>query len=187
SAAPSGKKPTGEPLVFGMYNQEDSPLGSFTEYRLGVEAGVKYLNEGLKGIHDRPVSLKTCITKGSPDSTIGCATELLSPNPAALFGGFDIFAPAGLPTYAQSGIPILGGGAVTVPELTMASSVRFTGWVVSGFTAMPLYAAKTLKAKKVAVITYPDVPGGRIPYENYIKPVLEKNGVKDVTNVAASL
>ena len=38
--------PAAEPIVIGMINQEDTPLGSFPEVRRAVEGGVEGVGEG---------------------------------------------------------------------------------------------------------------------------------------------
>jgi branched-chain amino acid transport system substrate-binding protein len=186
-ASAAGKKATGKPVEFGLYNLEDSPFGSFTEFRLGMEAAIKYLNAERDGLHGRPIDLNACAVHGSPETTLSCATKLISAKPAAIFGGFDFFSTSAIPTYEQSGIPVLGGTAIFVEEQRMKTAVRFTGWVLSEHPAEAKYIAKNLKAKTVAVVAFPDLPGGRVAFENDIKPVLEKYGVKKAVLIPGNL
>jgi branched-chain amino acid transport system substrate-binding protein len=123
---------------------------------------------------------------GSPSSSTGCATQLLSASPLAVFDGADFFWSASLSAYDQAGVPILGGIAVSAPEFADTNSVRFYGGALSGLPGLAQYAGQTLHAKKVSVIYYPALPGGTVPYANYIKPVLQHFGVTDVTAVAGN-
>jgi branched-chain amino acid transport system substrate-binding protein len=184
-ASAPAKKASGEPVVFGMYNLEDSPLGSFTEMRLGSEAAMKYVNAELNGFHGRPGKLETCITKGSPETSTQCANQLLEKSPLAIIGGVDFLSLTALPIYEQANMPILGGAAITPPEQTSPVAVRFTGWPRAALPVQALYAAKNLRAKKVAIV-FPEFPPARTAVEQYVKPVLQANGVTDITEATGS-
>jgi branched-chain amino acid transport system substrate-binding protein len=153
----SGAKATGPPLNFGFVNIENSPLGSFPYLDAGLTAGVDYVNS-LGGIHGRPISINKCIVSGSPSSSTGCATQLLSASPLAVFDGADFFWFASLSAYDKAGVPILGGIAVSAPEFADTNSVRFYGGALSGFPGLAKYAGEVLHAKKVSVIYYPALP-----------------------------
>src|SRR5262245_62499943 len=45
----------GEPIRIGHINQEDVPIGSFPEVRLGAETAVAFVNAELGGVGGRPV------------------------------------------------------------------------------------------------------------------------------------
>jgi branched-chain amino acid transport system substrate-binding protein len=176
-AATKPKKASGEPVTFGFINQEDSPLGSFTEYRIGAEAAVDYVNKQLDGLHGRPIELDQCITKGSPESTTGCANQILEKDPVALLGGVDVLAIVAAPIFEAAKVPILGGAALTPPEHSSPVGVRFNGWSLTGPPLMAEYAAKQLEAKNV-VLVFPENPASRPVVDLFIKPVLKKAGVK---------
>ena len=94
-AAPRGANPaTGPPIVVGMINQEDAPVGSFPEVRRSAEAAVRYVNEELGGVDGRPLRLETCTTRGTPESSQACADQLVGKQPVAVLGGVDLGAAA---------------------------------------------------------------------------------------------
>ena len=183
AAGGPGAKASGPPVVFGFVNLENSPLGSFPGLTAGLKAGVQYVNNDVGGLHGRPIDLRTCFVTGSPGSSIGCATQLLSQKPVAVFSGTDFFWVAALSAYTQAGVPILGGIATSYPEYQDTDAVRFYGGGLSGFPGLARYAGQVLHAKKVSVIYYPNLPGGSLILDNDIKPVLQKYGVTTVVGI----
>jgi branched-chain amino acid transport system substrate-binding protein len=173
-------KASGPPLTFGFVNLENSPVGSFPSLSAGVRAGVEYVNNELGGIHGRPIDLRTCTVTGSPGSSIGCATQLLSQNPLAVFNGIDFFWFASLSAYSQAGIPVVGGIPTSQPQYQDANSAFFYGGGLAGFTGLAKYAGQVLHAKTVALLYDPSVPGNSLYLTNYVGPVLKKYGVRDV-------
>src|SRR5437868_3006414 len=88
---------TGEPIVVGLLNQEDAPVGSFPDLRRGAEAAVKHVNADLGGVGGRPIRLESCATRGTAESSQACATEVLDAHPVAVIGGVDLGSAASLP------------------------------------------------------------------------------------------
>jgi branched-chain amino acid transport system substrate-binding protein len=162
--------------VFGTAAQEGTPIGSLAEYRIAVQAAVDYLNAERGGIQGHRIQLETCATKATPETNQACAHQLVDKQPLAVLGTADYLGASAIPVYAQAGVPILGGGVFTPPELTYPKSVRFVGWVLSAFPALAVYAADVLHAHKLVVVAR-DTPGTKNIFEHYIKPVLLKKGL----------
>ncbi len=69
---------TGEPIVVGLLNQEDAPVGSFPDLRKGAEAAVRHVNADLGGVGGRPIRLESCATRGTAESSQSCATRIVA-------------------------------------------------------------------------------------------------------------
>ena len=54
------------PVRIGLLNQENDPVGSFPEIRLGIEGAVAYINTELGGIGGHPIELVTCLQNSIP-------------------------------------------------------------------------------------------------------------------------
>jgi branched-chain amino acid transport system substrate-binding protein len=182
ASAGSGETPkaSGAPINFGFVNLENSPVGSFPSLTAGVQAGVEYVNNELGGIHGRPIQPRTCTVSGSAASSIGCATQLLSQNPLAVFNGIDFFWFASLSAYSQAGMPVLGGIPTSQPQYQATNSAFFYGGGIAGYTGLAKYAGQVLHAKTVALLYDSTVPGNSLYLTNYVGPVLKKYGVHDV-------
>jgi hypothetical protein len=88
---------TDNPIVVGMINQENTPLGSFPELRLSAEAAVKWINTELGGVSGRPIQLETCITTFSVEKSQACAQEMVQKGAVAVTGGIDISSNGSVP------------------------------------------------------------------------------------------
>lgn len=176
SAAPA---PTGEPIVLGMMNQENTPAGSFPEIRVADQAAVDYINKSMGGINGRPLSLETCITNGSPESSASCANQLVGKKPLVITSGIDFGTAASLPVFVKASLPYVGGIPLLPTELTSPDSFMFSGGSTSAFPAQAAYIAEEQKAKKVNVL-YTDNPSGLAAATKYGQKVLESYGITDV-------
>jgi branched-chain amino acid transport system substrate-binding protein len=179
----SAKQATGQPIQLGMYNQEGTPAGSFENYRMAVEATVRYINEQLGGVDGRPLKVAKCITNASPESSSACANELVQAKPVAIIGGYDYTPFASLPIYERAGVSVVGDSGYTVAELRSKSAFNFGGSTAAS-PALAVYTVKTLGAKRVAVL-YPDNPPGQQLAKLVLKPALEALGAT-TTLVAVS-
>jgi branched-chain amino acid transport system substrate-binding protein len=183
-AARRGSNPaTGPPIVVGMVNQEDAPVGSFPEVRRSAEAAVRYVNEELGGVDGRPLKLEVCTTRGTPESSQACANELVGKQPVAVLGGVDLGAAASLPVFQRAGIPYVGGSPTLAEELTSPASYMLSGGTVADLLAQADYALNTLKAKRLAAI-YVDLPGLLTTVVQASDVVLRAKGATEVKTVA---
>ncbi|MDP9071392.1 MAG: ABC transporter substrate-binding protein [Actinomycetota bacterium] len=174
---------TGPPILLGMINQENAPVGSFPEVREGAEAAVRYVNEELGGVGGRPLQLRPCTTTGSPESSRACANELVESRPVAIVGGVDLGAVSSLPTLTRAGIPYVGGSPTLGAELTSSSAFMLSGGTPADLLGHVQYIVEKLRAKKVAVL-YVDLSGVLSAVAPVAREVLRKKGVTDVKLVA---
>jgi branched-chain amino acid transport system substrate-binding protein len=140
----------GEPIRIGMINQEDTPLGSFPELRLGAEAAITFLNTELGGVEGRPLELVPCITSFSVEQSQACAQQLSQSDVVAVTGGIDVTSNGAVPVLEQNQVPMIGGIPVNLDEMTSPISFQFSGGTPGAFAAFAHHAAES-GADKVAV------------------------------------
>ena len=184
AAPPGARNPaTGPPIVVGLINQEDAPVGSFPEVRRSAEAAARYVNEELGGVDGRPLQLEACTTRGTPESSQACANQLAGKQPVAVLGGIDLGAAASLPVLQRAGIPYLGGSPTLAEELNSPASYMLAGGTVADLLGQAEYALNTLKAKRVAAV-YVDLPGLLTTVVQASDVVLRAKGATSVKTVA---
>lgn len=120
-------EPTGEPIVLGMINQENTAGGSFPELRLAAEAGIEFINTELGGVDGRPLELVSCVAEFSVESSQACAQEMVSEDVVAVVGGIDVFSNGSIPVLEENGIPFVGGIPVGSAETLSETSFIFSG------------------------------------------------------------
>ena len=175
---------TGEPIMVGLINQEDTPVGSFPELRRGAESAVRHVNNDLGGVGGRPIRLDPCATKGTAESSQACATKLAGAKPVAVLGGVDLGATGSLPVLEKAGIPYVGGSPQLGEELTASGSFMLTGGTVADLLGQADYALDDLHAKKIGAL-YVDLPGVLTTVVKASEVVLRLKGATDVKLVAA--
>lgn len=174
-----GNKPTGPPLVVGLMNMENAPVGSFPEFRKDAEAAVRYVNEELGGVHNRPLKLETCLTNGSPESAQACANELRAKQPTVVLAGPELAAGPALAVFESARIPYVGLTPALGDELQSTSSFMLAGGLPGDLLAEAEYITGTLKATKVGVV-HLDLPGLQDTAVLAARIILRKRGVTDV-------
>ena len=174
---------SGPPVVLGFINQEGAPAGSFPEARRGAEAAVRHVNEDLGGVKGRRLRLEVCTTRGTPESSQTCASELASQRPVAVLGGVDLGAGASVPVLARAGIPYVGGSPALGGELTSEDAFMLAGGTVTDLLGQARYALQTLGARRVAAL-YVDLPGALSRVVEAAPLVLRSLGATDVKLVA---
>ena len=183
----SGEDPdsglTGEPILVGLINQEDTPVGSFPELRRGAESAIRHVNNDLGGVGGRPLRLEPCATKGTAESSQSCATKLVERAPVAVLGGVDLGATGSLPVLEKAGIPYVGGSPQLGEELTASGAFMLTGGTVADLLGQADYALDDLDANKVGAL-YVDLPGVLTTVVNAAGLVLRLKGA-DLKSVAA--
>ena len=177
---------TGAPIRVGMINQEDTPLGSFPELRLAVEAGVEWINTELGGVDGRPLELDACITNFSVERSQACAQQMVTDHVVAVLGGIDITSNGSIPILEQNDLPYVGGIPVNLDEEQSPISFQFSGGTPGAFTAFAQYAAQNLHADKIAV-AYAEYPPIQSAAQDFGVTVAENLGVADVTEVPFGL
>jgi branched-chain amino acid transport system substrate-binding protein len=175
---------TGEPILVGLINQEDAPVGSFPELRRGAESAIRHVNTDLQGVGGRPLRLEPCATRGTAESSQSCATRLVGKAPVAVLGGVDLGATGSLPVLGKAGIPYIGGSPQLGEELTASGSYMLTGGTAADLLGQADYALEELHAKKIGAL-YVDLPGVLTTVIRASETVLRLKGATDVKLVAA--
>jgi branched-chain amino acid transport system substrate-binding protein len=125
----------GEAIKVGHINQEDVPIGSYPEVRLGAEAAVEFINAELGGVDGRPIELVECIANFSVEGSQACAQEMVQAGVVAVTGGLDIMSGGSIPILEQNGIPYVGGIPVNFDEMQSPLSFQFSGGSPGAMTA----------------------------------------------------
>ncbi len=96
------------PVRIGLLNQENDPVGSFPEIRLGIEGAVAYINAELGGIGGHPIELVTCLQNSIPKAQ-ECAQDLATSDLVSVINGVNIWTFA-FDFYGTMGeTPVIGG------------------------------------------------------------------------------
>lgn len=143
-------KADGEPLVIGMMNQENTPVGSFPELSQAVRAGVDFVNDQLGGVDGRPIELDVCNTEFSPEGSTACAQRFVQAGVPAVLGGIDVFG-TGIETLADNEIPYVGGIPVSDQSMTSPNSYQWSGGTWGASVGFAAHAAED-GAERVAII-----------------------------------
>ncbi len=175
---------TGPPIVVGLLNQEDAPLGSFPDLRRGAEAAVRHVNADLGGVGGRPVRIRACATRGTAESSQACATKLVDADPVAVIGGVDLGSAASLPVLEAAGVPYVGSLPQLGEELTSKGAYMLAGGTVADLLGQADYALDVLQAKRIGAL-YVDLPGVLTTVVRAAEVVLKAKGATDVKLVAA--
>jgi branched-chain amino acid transport system substrate-binding protein len=171
---------TGEPIVLGMINQENTPVGSYPELSSAARAAIEFVNAELGGVHGRPIQLEVCNTEFSPEGSTACAQGFVQSGVPAVLGGIDVFG-NGIDTLRDNGIPFVGGIPVSTQAVTNDNSFQWSGGTWGATVAFAHHAATEVGAEKVAIV-YPEF-GPITSSAEYGRTTLEKLGVSDVSMV----
>lgn len=171
---------TGEPIVIGMINQENSPVASFPELSDAIEAGVEWVNAELGGVNGRPIELEVCNSEFSPEGSTACAQDFAQRGVPAVLGGIDVFG-NGIITLAENGIPFVGGIPVSEAAVTSPNSFQWSGGTWGATIAFAHHAATEEGAESVAVVYSDYGPIG--DSASYGEQTLRAAGVEDITMV----
>jgi branched-chain amino acid transport system substrate-binding protein len=173
-------KATGEPIVLGMINQENTPLGSYPELSSATRSAIAFVNEELGGVHGRPIELEVCTTEFSPEGSTACAQGFVQDGVPAVLGGIDVFG-NGIDTLEENGIPFVGGIPVSTQAVSDRNSFQWSGGTWGATIAFAHHAATEAKAEKVAIV-YPEF-GPIASSADYGKATLNELGVDVVSMV----
>ena len=162
---------------------EDSPTGSFPEVRRDAEAAVRYVNEELGGVRNRPLQLEVCRTLGTAESSQACANQLRARQPVAVLGGIDLGASASLGVLERAKIPYISMTPALGDELASPTSFTLAGGLAADLLGQAEYITTTMQAKKVGVV-HLDLPGLQEAAIFAARTVLQKRGVTDLKIVS---
>jgi branched-chain amino acid transport system substrate-binding protein len=170
-------KATGEPLVLGMINQENTPVGSFPELSLSVQAAVDFVNDQLGGVDGRPVRVEVCNTNFSAEGSTACGQRFVEQGVAAVVGGIDIFGNA-VDVLEANSIPFVGGIPVSGQSVTAANSFQWSGGTWGATVAFADYADTVLDVGSVSIV-YGEF-GSISDSASYGRTVLESRGIDTI-------
>jgi branched-chain amino acid transport system substrate-binding protein len=168
---------TGEPLLIGMINQENTPAGSFPELSSATQAGADFVNSQLGGVNGRPVEIEVCNTEFSPEGSTNCAQQMVQDERVAVLGGIDVFG-TGIETLADNGIPFVGGIPISQQSVTSPNSYQWSGGSWGAAVAFAHHAATEAGAARVAIL-YGEF-GPIADSARYAEETLESLGVEQV-------
>jgi branched-chain amino acid transport system substrate-binding protein len=166
---------TGEPIVLGMVNQDNTPAGSFPELSGAVLAGVEWINEEMGGIDGRPIEVQVCNTEFSPEGSAACGQQFVESAVPAVLGGIDVFGNA-IDTLGDNGLPYVGGIPVSTQSSTAANSFQWSGGTWGATVAFAEHAATEVGAERVSIL-YGEF-GSITQSAEYGRSVLEAAGVE---------
>jgi branched-chain amino acid transport system substrate-binding protein len=172
----------GEPVKVGLINQEDVPIGSFPEVRLGALTAAAFINAELGGVDGRPLEIIPCIADFSVEGSQACAQRLVQEGVVAVAGGIDITSNGSIPVLEQNELPYVGGIPVNYDELQSPVSFQFSGGSPGAMVAFADNAVLN-GADSVAVV-YADFPPVKAAALDYGVAMLEARGVERITEVA---
>jgi len=167
---------SGEPVVIGMINQENTPAGSFPELSAAVRTGVSFVNEQLGGVDGRPIEVELCNTEFSPEGSTACAQQFVHAGVPVVLGGIDVFG-NGIDTLRDNGIPYVGGIPVSTQSVTSSNSFQWSGGTWGAAIGFAWHAAEE-GAERVAIL-YGDF-GSVADSARYAERTLNDAGVDEV-------
>jgi hypothetical protein len=172
---PTLDAPTGEPMVVGLINTEGVPGLDLPEIRQDIEATFEYLNDH-GGFGGRPLVLKSCASKASPETSQACAQEIAGSGVELVLLGLDLFP--GYPTFDASGLPVIGLLPILPGDYT-ANALFVTGGNATLGAGMAGVAEEKFAAESVGIISA-DNPGSN-GTEAALTASLDKLGIEYVS------
>ncbi len=110
---------SGEPIVIGQIQTNESPGAGFPEFEEGATACFEAINAS-GGINGRPIDFNSCNDAGDPVQGESCARDFIDDGAIAVLGGvcFSCFAAPIVDILGEAGIPYVGGLPVLPNEYT---------------------------------------------------------------------
>jgi branched-chain amino acid transport system substrate-binding protein len=173
-----------DPIVLGMINQENTPLGSFPEVRAAAEAAAAWVNAELGGVDGRPVEIRSCITSFDVEQSQSCALELQQQGVVALVGGVDVTSNGSYPVIEQNGLAVVGGIPANLVEQRSPNAFFFSGGGAGAAAAFMADAAD--KGATTVALAYGEFESFEVAARTYGAAVGESLGL-DVELIPFSL
>jgi len=165
-----------DPLVVGIINQENVPIGSFPEMRLAAQSAFDWINAELGGVNGRPIEVVTCIANFSVEQSQACAQQMVQAGAVAVISGIDISSNGSVPVFEQNGIAMLSAIPTTLAELRSPIAFSFSGGITGAYVAFVADAHE--KGATSIAIGYGDYESFAVPATSYAAPVAESLGMK---------
>lgn len=158
--------PSLPPIVIGMINQEDSPVGSYPELRVAIEAAVRWVNAELGGVDGHPVELISCVTPFDATASRQCALDLIAQGVVAFVGGVDVMGAAAMEVIEANDLVVIGGIPATLEEQRSPNAFYFSGGDAGALAAFMAHAADE-GATKVAIAYGAEVEAFEVAARDY--------------------
>jgi branched-chain amino acid transport system substrate-binding protein len=165
---------TGEPIVLGMVNQENTPVGSFPDLSAAVRAAAAFVNAELGGVGGRPIEVEVCNTNFSAEGSTACGQRFAEAGVPVVLGGIDVFGNA-IDVLEANGVPYVGGIPVSSQSARSTNSFQWSGGTWGATVAFADHAATVLGADTVAIV-YGEF-GSITDAADYGRQVLESRGI----------
>ena len=166
------------PVRIGLMNQENDPIGSFPELRLGIEGAADYINAELGGIGGHPVEIVSCVQNSVPAAQ-ECAQDLASSDLVSVINGINIWTMA-FDFYGTMGeTPVIGGLPLFAADYNQPNARYFNGGSVAVYSGAALFVAEDLGAKKVVVLVNQN-PAAVAALDQGLAPIFDEYGVEYV-------
>ena len=164
------------PVRIGLLNQENDPVGSFPEIRLGLEGAVGYINAELGGIGGHPIELVTCLQNSIPKAQ-ECAQDLATSDLVSVINGVNIWTFA-FDFYGTMGeTPVIGGLPLFAADYNQPNARYFNGGSVQVYSAAARFVAEDLGVKKVAVLVNQN-PAALAALDSGLAPIFDSYGIE---------
>lgn len=163
-------------VKIGLMNQENDPVGSFPELRLGIEGAAAYINAELGGISGHPVEIISCVQNSVPAAQ-ECAQDLSTSNLVSVINGINIWTIA-FDFYGTMGeTPVIGGLPLFAADYNQPNARYFNGGSVAVYSGAARFVAEGLGVKKVAVLVNQN-PAALAALEQGLGPIFDDYGVE---------
>ena len=175
-AAAVAADPALDPIVVGMINQENSPVGSYPELRAAVEAAFAFANAELGGVGGRPIRLETCTTSFNVEESQACAQRLVQDGASVVISGIDVTSNGSVPILEQNGVPLIAGIPTNLAEYQSENAFSFSGGVTGGLVAFADHAAAN--GAESIMIAFGEFESFERPVRDVAVPVAESLGLE---------
>lgn len=118
---------SGEPILIGSIQTEESPAGAFGEITDGAQACFEAIN-ATGGINGRPIEFDPCNDSADPVEGESCARNYIDAGAIAVLGGicFSCFSAPVVDVLGAGGVPYVGGLPVLPPEYEQENFLAIT-------------------------------------------------------------
>lgn len=142
---------SGEPIVIGMIQTDESPAAGFPEITDGAKACFEAIN-ATGGVNGRPIEFRACNDAADPVEGEACARDLIDAGAVAVLGGicFSCFSAPVVDVLGGAGVPYVGGLPVLPSEYEQENFLPITNAGGSAsLYANAAYIMQTAAAKGV--------------------------------------
>lgn len=174
-----------EPITIGYINQQGA-IPSFPESTEGLEAAVEYVNEELGGADGHPVEIASCYIQSEEDGQ-KCATQMANdPKVKFVILGISTVGQKAIYSILTGKKPIISASPSTIDDLTAKEAYAYNAGGPGVIAGMGIFTAKYIGKVDSAAVVYGDNPAAQQSAEEFLKPLLESQGVSSVKLVAIS-